>query len=259
MIYTFDIEDYYKNFCKYQLNENINFNNYFFHQTIEISEYLKSKNISGIFYILGEVAENYPELVKKIFKDNHTIGLHGYNHKKINNFTKNEFKNDLKKSIYIFNNIDKKIKINHYRSPSFSMLKNVNEYYEVLNDLKIFNSSSFTNTNFSRIKNKINLLKVKEKPLPSINLLFIDYKFTGGSYFRLTPLFMLKYLIKRYKKNNIIFYFHPYDFFYVEKLNPFKYINTNKPISLKNKFRNFFYNINTKNNKRKYNKILEIY
>ena len=46
-----------------------------FHQTIEISEYLKSKNISGIFYILGEVAEYYPELVKKIFKDNHTIGL----------------------------------------------------------------------------------------------------------------------------------------------------------------------------------------
>ncbi len=64
MKFTFDIEDYYKNFCRYQLNENINFNNDFYYNTIEISNYLKSKNITGIFYILGNVAENYPNLVK---------------------------------------------------------------------------------------------------------------------------------------------------------------------------------------------------
>lgn len=259
MIYTFDIEDYYKNFCRYQLNENINFNDNFFYQTIGISEHLKSKNIVAIFYILGEVAEHYPELVKKIYSDNHLIGLHGYNHKNINNFTKEDFKNDLLKSINIIKNIDKNIMINHYRSPAFSMLNNINEYYEVLHDLKIFNSSSFTNTKYNKIKNKVNFINIKEKPLPSINLLFIDYKFTGGSYFRLTPFIIINFLIKFYKKNNLIFYFHPYDFFYFEKLNPFKYLKKNKLIHLKKIYKNFFYNINTKNNKNKFNKILEIY
>lgn len=259
MIYTFDIEDYYKNFCKFQLNENIEFNNNFYDQTLEISKYLNKNNIIGIFFILGEVAEYFPNLVKQIIKDNHIIGLHGYNHENINNFTKEKFKNDLKKSINIFKSIDKNIKINHYRSPGFSMLNNINEYYEVLNEMKIYNSSSFTNTTFNKIKKNIHFYKVKEAPIPSINLFFIDYKFTGGSYFRITPMIIMNFFFKFYNRNNLIFYFHPYDFFYIEKLDPFKYSKKNKQNYIKKYLRNFFYNVNTKNNIQKFNKILNLY
>ena len=139
MIYTFDIEDYYKNFCKFQLDESIDFNINFYEQTLEISNYLNKNKIKGIFFILGEVAEYFPNLVKQIHKDNHIIGLHGYDHENINNFTKEKFKKDLKKSIDIFKSIDKNITINHYRSPGFSMLNNINEYYEVLNEMEIYN------------------------------------------------------------------------------------------------------------------------
>lgn len=259
MIYTFDIEDYYKNFCKFQLNETIDFNNNFYRQTLEISKYLNKNKIKGVFYILGEVAEYFPNLVRQIHKDNHIIGIHGYDHKNIKNFTKENFKKDLKKSIDIIKSIDKNILINHYRSPGFSMLNNINEYYEVLNELKIYNSSSFTNTKFKKIKKNIQFFNVKELPLPSINLFFIDFNFTGGSYFRITPMILMSFLFKFYNKKNIIFYFHPYDFFYIEKLNPFKYSRKNKKNYIKKYLRNFFYNINTKNNLQKFYKILNLY
>lgn len=257
MKFTFDIEDYYKNFCRYQLNENINFNNDFYYNTIEISNYLKSKNITGIFYILGNVAENYPNLVKVLKDDKHIIGLHGYDHKSLINFTKEDFRNDIDKCIKIFKKIDKNLEINHYRSPGFSMLKNVEDYYEILDEMNIKYSSSFTFSKFRKIKNNINFKNINELTLPSINLLILEYKFTGGSYFRITPYFVIDFLLKFFGKENIIFYFHPYDFFYNSRLDPFKYIKKRKINIIFKYLRNYFYNFNTKNNKKKFYKTIK--
>ncbi|MDD3664001.1 MAG: polysaccharide deacetylase family protein [Bacteroidales bacterium] len=37
------------------------------------------KKTSATFFLLGEVADKYPTLVKKIAKDGHEIGVHGIN------------------------------------------------------------------------------------------------------------------------------------------------------------------------------------
>ncbi len=48
--------------------------------TIQILDELKSRNIKATFFVVGENVEKYPEIVKRIVEEGHTIGIHCYNH-----------------------------------------------------------------------------------------------------------------------------------------------------------------------------------
>ena len=52
------------------------------------------------------------------------------------------------------------------------MMSNIQDYYDVLNDMGISFSSSFTINNYANIKNEINFGKVKEMPIISIDFIF---------------------------------------------------------------------------------------
>lgn len=41
---------------------------------------LKERNVSAAFFLMGKNAEEYPEIVKRISKEGHTIGNHSYSH-----------------------------------------------------------------------------------------------------------------------------------------------------------------------------------
>lgn len=261
MLITFDIEDYYKNFCKFNLNKEVKHNKLFLQKTLILSKELRKNKISAIFFILGDIIELFPDIVKKIINDGHQIGVHGYNHTLINGFNKINFKQDLVMCQNSLKKINKDFKINYYRSPAFSMMSNIQDYYDVLNDMDIRFSSSFTLNNYTNIKNEINFGKVKEIPLISIDFIFFNFKFTGGSFFRITPYFILKFLINFYrnKEKELVFYFHPYDFFYKYYLDPFKYSKISKTKYLKYYFKNMFYNFNLKKNNIKFKKFLQNY
>ena len=49
--------------------------------TAKILDILKQYNAKATFFIVGENAEKYPELVKRIANEGHTIGNHTYSHK----------------------------------------------------------------------------------------------------------------------------------------------------------------------------------
>ena len=49
-------------------------------QTQKILELLAASNTKATFFVLGAVAETFPELVREINRDGHEIGVHGYNH-----------------------------------------------------------------------------------------------------------------------------------------------------------------------------------
>ncbi len=48
--------------------------------TTKILDVLKEKNIKATFFVVGENVERYPEIVKRIAEEGHTIGIHCYNH-----------------------------------------------------------------------------------------------------------------------------------------------------------------------------------
>lgn len=48
--------------------------------TPAVLDILKEHGIKGTFYLVGRMAEKYPEVVKRIFDEGHAIGNHSYNH-----------------------------------------------------------------------------------------------------------------------------------------------------------------------------------
>ena len=110
--------------------------------TENILEKLETKNSKATFFCLGESAERYPSIIKTIHDSGHDIGSHSYSHKLVYNQKKDDFINDLSKSIDLLENITGE-KIEYYRAPGFS-IKSKNDlfYLEILHKLGIKVDSS---------------------------------------------------------------------------------------------------------------------
>src|SRR5436190_16827708 len=55
-------------------------------------ELLAERGIRGTFFVLGTVAEKYPELVREIARAGHEVGTHGWSHTMVYRMTPEEFR-----------------------------------------------------------------------------------------------------------------------------------------------------------------------
>src|SRR4051794_394539 len=62
--------------------------------TERVLQILDERQTRGTFFILGWVAERYPQLVRDIQKAGHEIGCHSYWHRLIYQMTPDEFRSD---------------------------------------------------------------------------------------------------------------------------------------------------------------------
>lgn len=77
--------------------------------------------VQGTFFILGWVADRYPDLVKRIAKAGHEIASHGYWHQLVYSLAAEEFAADIQKSKEAIANACG-IVPTAYRAPSFSIV-----------------------------------------------------------------------------------------------------------------------------------------
>lgn len=101
---SIDIEDWYhgpavigSNFSKYKtIDDFAKENDFEFHKLNKyiqrILEILKIHNVKATFFIVGDLAKRYPEIVKTIIRDNHEIGCHGMYHYSKYDPVKNEMR-----------------------------------------------------------------------------------------------------------------------------------------------------------------------
>lgn len=48
--------------------------------TVQILDILKRYNVTATFFVVGQQVKNYPEILKRISSEGHSIGVHGYTH-----------------------------------------------------------------------------------------------------------------------------------------------------------------------------------
>jgi Predicted xylanase/chitin deacetylase len=181
---------------------------------------LEATDTKATFFILGSIAKNYPLLVKKI-AERYDIGTHGYSHQLVSRFTKEEFKEDLQKSIKTIEDITRK-KVNKYRAPGFS-IRNKN-YFEVISESGIeidCSASSIKNSYGDKILNEsrpcvicFEKIAIKEMPASVIGFLNKNIGFLGGGYFRLFPYWLIKRWTKELQDDYLLSYIHPRDLDY---------------------------------------------
>jgi len=237
---TFDVEEFYNAelLSKYIDKKEIKETN--LEKNVDILIDLCNKyEVKSTSFILGEVAKNKPQIVKKLYNAGHEVASHSYSHKLIYNISPGEFKNDLRKSKEILEDLTGK-KVIGYRAPSWSVKKEILEwYYEILieNEIK-YSSSIFPGKTFlygipdapDQIHRPVvngKEMNILEIPQYVKKIVFLKSGFSGGFYLRFYPLFLLKLFFKNElkNKNNFFIYLHPYEIskFKIKSKIPFLY------------------------------------
>lgn len=270
IILSFDLEFWYNSFFlkQYIDKDIVERQNDFLAETINpILNLFDHKQVSATFFITGEVAEKYPELVKKIAK-RHEVASHGYCHKFLFNESYDEIYADTKKSKEILERITNE-KILGFRAPSYSLNYRTFFLIKILNELDFKYDSSLLPAKFglygaNNAEQKPFIIgsrgflndprgKLFEFPLNILNLFFVKFPVSGGFYFRLIPYFIYKKIVKHELKKNgyFVFFVHPHDFLdFIPNIKApqwkikLRYLGTRKTFKKFKKFINDFEFIN---------------
>lgn len=218
-ILTFDIEDWWV-YDYYAIGRSVDYLPRLDWYLNEILDLLDKKKYLATFFCLGEVAKNYPEVIKKIADKGHQIGCHSFSHRFLGDLSPHEVEEDTKKALDIIENLIGK-KVTVYRAPAFSITERNLWVFEILSkygikyDCSIFPANrsfggfpSFTETKPSVIDYKG--IKIKEFPMSTTTILTKKIVYSGGGFFRLLPYSIIKSLVKR--SDYVMTYFHVKDF-----------------------------------------------
>ncbi len=185
-----------------------------------ILDLLDRKNQSATFFCLGWVAQKYPGVVRKVADKGHEIGCHSHMHQLVYEQTPEQFRADLHDAIHSIEDAVGK-KVTSYRAPGFSVTVSCPWFFEALVeqgievDSSIFPAPrshggypSFGAARPARVKTASGI--IKELPINIKTILGKPIIFSGGGYFRLIPLALLR----RWMRNTdyVMTYFHPRDF-----------------------------------------------
>jgi polysaccharide deacetylase family protein (PEP-CTERM system associated) len=181
-------------------------------------EWLKSHGFRCTFFVVGDVAEAYPSLIRKIFEKGHEIACHGYRHIPLDKQTPDQFRNLLEANRNALTRAGAR-NIQGFRAPIFSLTEKTAWAYEVLRDLGFAYSSSVLPAKnpfygWPEFGPRPRMIKgIVEIPMTVRR--FGPYRIpaAGGVYFRVLPAFFIRRSAKKILRTNrpLVGYFHPYD------------------------------------------------
>jgi len=192
-------------------------------QVHRVLRILDGFQVRGTFFILGWLAERNPSLVKRIREAGHEIASHGFEHKMISRMTPEEFRQDVRKSKGILEEISGET-VAGYRAPTFSIRENTSWAYEILLHEGYRYSSSvypiwhdrygwpeFGNHPRRMASNERG--DIWEIPLPVRSVGPMKIPFGGGGYFRSYPLSLTKAFFRNLagRGKSSVFYLHPWE------------------------------------------------
>lgn len=175
------------------------------------------------FFILGWVAEKYPEIARAVSDAGHEVATHSYWHRKVYELTPDEFRVDIARSIDILQQ-QSGLPVRGFRAPSFSITPGTEWAFDVLMDLGItYDASLFpaprghggypceqeahdARAPSGRVMPELpmSVMKVGPAPIP----------FSGGGYMRFLPAWAIARSFSRFEASGtpVVVYLHPRDF-----------------------------------------------
>lgn len=223
---TIDVEDYYmvsafadvvkfEDWPKYESRVVAN--------TMKIVDLLDEYDTKGTFFILGWVAEHFPDLVKKIHSAGHEIASHGYSHRLIYDMSPEQFRDDVVRSKNMLEELTGESVLG-YRAASYSIIKESLWALDILLEEGFkYDSSIFPiyhdrygvpgAERFPHVL-KRDMGDLWEFPPSTFNLFGNNLPIGGGGYFRFLPSLITRAAIRKInerEKNPVIFYLHPWE------------------------------------------------
>lgn len=190
--------------------------------TARILDLFDKHSVKATFFVLGWVAERYPDMIRRIVRDGHELASHGYQHIRVINQQPAEFREDIIKTKKLLEDISG-TEIKGYRAASYSIGKKNLWALEELNKAGYVYSSSIYPV-------KHDLYGMPDAPrfafrpfgdggileVPVTTIAFFDKKLPvgGGGFFRLYPYPLSRWALERVNQRDGqsgVFYFHPWE------------------------------------------------
>jgi len=181
-------------------------------------------DVRGTFFVLGWVAERYPQLVRDIAARGHEIACHGYSHRLVYEQSPEEFYAETLRAKNLLEEITGSAVVG-YRAASYSIVRESLWALDILVELGFAYDSSifpvrhdrYGIPNAERVPHRLATLNGKsivEWPLATARILGCRLPVAGGGYFRLLPYWLSRWglaSINRRELQPFIFYLHPWE------------------------------------------------
>ena len=192
--------------------------------TQKILSIFDDKNVKGTFFVLGWVAEKFPELVKEIAEQGHEIASHGFSHQLIYKQSQAVFREETHRSKAVLEELTQ-TSVTGYRAASYSITKKSLWALDILAELGFtWDSSIFpiyhdnygipdTPSDPYQIQTASGAM-LTEFPITSAQKFGLNIPAAGGGYFRQFPYPLFKYLFNAASQGGRspkIFYLHPWE------------------------------------------------
>ena len=221
---TVDLEDWYHSIESIPVQDWDKYESRLEENTYRILEILNQYEVKATFFVLGYVAEKFPALVKTIQLLGHEIATHGYFHRLIYRLTPEAFREDLKRSIKVIEDLTQQ-RVLGYRAPYWTITKESYWALEVLQEEGIRYDSSIypiktylygipDSPKYPYIIKENNGNKLIEFPPSIITIWGLRVPMGGGFYMRALPSWFIRWGIKKINQEGqpALIYIHPPEF-----------------------------------------------
>lgn len=179
-----------------------------------------AQRIHGTFFMLGWVAERYPQLVREIVAAGHEVASHGCDHDRVHALSPAAFRADVRRSKALLEDAGG-ARVRGYRAPSFSVNGQTfwaleilaEEGYNYSSSVYPFQSDHYGMPDAPRFPFQP-LEGFVEFPVTTVRLFGRNLPCGGGGYFRLLPYRYSRWAMRQINSKDgqpCMFYIHPWE------------------------------------------------
>jgi polysaccharide deacetylase family protein (PEP-CTERM system associated) len=181
--------------------------------------------IQATFFIVGQIAQHSPALVRAIALAGHEVASHSWAHQRVHRLSPSTFREDLQRSKDALEQVTGQPVLG-YRAPTFSVVRQTAWALDALAEAGLLYDSSIYPVRHDRygapdaprspFLARGREHAILELPPVALRILGMNAPMGGGGYFRLFPLFMTRWAIRQTLKRTTppvaMLYFHPWEF-----------------------------------------------
>ena len=217
---SFDVECYYQIVTKDYLGRLVRPTEEVLRNTSWILDLLKQEGAKATFFFLGNVAEHYPQLVRRAVDEGHEIGVHGDDHHYVSDMTEPEFRQEIGTAIGKIRSAGAPAVAGH-RATAFSISRRNLWALDTLRDLGVeydssifpFSGGRYGIADWPRRPGPTDA-GIPEVPMSVVEVAGRKIPCMGGGYVRYFPIAFTRWCASKLHREGIIpvAYFHPYEF-----------------------------------------------
>jgi polysaccharide deacetylase family protein (PEP-CTERM system associated) len=189
-------------------------------QTGRLVSLMQAAGQRGTFFVLGEVAQQYPELVRRLAAEGFELGLHGYAHRLVYAQRKADFVRETRTAKELLEQAGKQ-RVVGFRAPSWSINQKSFWAFKILAgmgfqyDSSIFPAKSYLGgvPSAHPLIHRRREADIIEVPPSIVHMGPFRLPFSGGLYLRTLPYGFIQHCIRRLNKRGVpaVIYLHPWE------------------------------------------------